>query len=158
MELRTEHLALVPLSVKPEEVVEHLGVIVPAGWPAPDLRDILPRYLSELDADPSLLGFGPWLLLSDGEVVGDAGFLGRPDSRRTVELGYSVLPEQRRHGFATEAAMALSAWALAQPNVERVIAACAPPNTPSIRVLEKVGFARIGERAGELLWELRPST
>src|SRR5207247_3488898 len=72
MELRTEHLALVPLSVTPEEVADRLGVIVPAGWPAPDLRDILPRYLSELAADSGLLGFGPWVLAADGEVVGDA--------------------------------------------------------------------------------------
>ena len=157
MELRNEHLALVPLSVTPEEVADRLSVIVPGGWPAPDLRDILPRYLSELAADSDLLGFGPWLLISRGEVVGDAGFLGRPVSRGTVELGYSVLPDRRGRGFATEAAQALTEWALAQAEVERAIAACAPGNAPSIRVLEKVAFVRIGERAGELLWELRPS-
>jgi RimJ/RimL family protein N-acetyltransferase len=96
------------------------------------------------------------VLVSDDEVVGDAGFLGPPDSRHAVELGYSIMPEQRRRGFATEAAAALTAWALDQPRVERVVAACAPSNEASIRVLERVGFERIGERAGELLWERRP--
>ena len=74
-----------------------------------------------------------------------------------VGLSVPVLPDRRGRGFATEAAQALTEWALAQAEVERAIAACAPGNAPSIRVLEKVAFVRIGERAGELLWELRPS-
>lgn len=154
MELRTARLRLVALGVALEEVADRFRVVVPGRWPAPDLADFLPRYLADLATDPGLLGFGPWVLVADGEVVGDAGFLGRPDSRHTVELGYSIVPERRGRGLATEAAVALTAWAFDQSGVQRVIAACAPDNVPSMRVLEKVGFARIGERAGELLWEL----
>jgi ribosomal-protein-alanine N-acetyltransferase len=49
---------------------------------------------------------------------------------------------------------ALIAWAFAQPQVQRIIARCAPDNIASRRILEKAGLRQVGE-AGEMLhWEL----
>jgi ribosomal-protein-alanine N-acetyltransferase len=118
---------------------------VPEGW-RPDVTDILP-------ARPP--PFGPYAVLSGDELVGSAGFVGPPDESGTVEIGYEVAPAHRRRGYATEAAGALVRWALARPEVSRVIACPLPDNTPSRRVLEASGLAQVGRRGDELLYELR---
>jgi RimJ/RimL family protein N-acetyltransferase len=118
-------------------------------WPHPDLLDILP-----MQADSS--AFGVWVLIerASATVIGDAGFLGAPGADRTVEIGYSVVPACRGHGYATEGVAALVEWALAQPGVETVVAECDSDNTPSIRTLERLGFALAGESHGRLRWRL----
>jgi RimJ/RimL family protein N-acetyltransferase len=45
-------------------------------------------------------------------------------------------------GYATEAAGAVVAWALAQPELHRVWAVCDVENAASARVLEKSGMTR----------------
>src|SRR4029079_9190060 len=85
------------------------------------------------------------------EIVGSAGFVGRP-RRGEVELDFVSCPEARSGGIATEAAAALVEWALAQSGVERVVARCDAENAPSIRVLEKLGFQRAGREGRLLRW------
>jgi 8-oxo-dGTP pyrophosphatase MutT (NUDIX family) len=99
----------------------------------------------ELDALAHPGGWGAWLLFRGEEVVGDAGFKG-PPQHGEVELGYSIVPEHRRRGYAIEAAKALVDWALGQPGVERVLAETEPENAPSQRVLERVGMRRLDQR------------
>jgi ribosomal-protein-alanine N-acetyltransferase len=98
--------------------------------------------------------FGVWLMIErgGGTVVGDAGFVGPPDASGIVEIGYGVVPERRRLGYATEAVGALVRWALAQPGVQAVAAACDAENVASIRTLERAGFARVGEADGLVRW------
>jgi RimJ/RimL family protein N-acetyltransferase len=60
-------------------------------------------------------------------------------------------------GYATEAARALVGWALGQPDVTAVVAACDAGNAPSIRVLEHVGFTRTSEHGDKLSWRLGSS-
>ncbi|HEY4120633.1 MAG TPA: GNAT family N-acetyltransferase, partial [Byssovorax sp.] len=62
-----------------------------------------------------------------------------------VEIGYSVLPEFQRRGFATEMVAALTDWALAEPRVRAVFADVDPENTPSVRLLTKLGYVQVGE-------------
>jgi len=85
-------------------------------------------------------------------VVGDIGFKGPPDDAGRIEMGYSVIPDRRRRGYAKEAARALIDWALSQPKVRVLVAGCQPDNVPSIRTLERVGFHRSGEADGEIRW------
>jgi RimJ/RimL family protein N-acetyltransferase len=47
-----------------------------------------------------------------------------------------------RQGYATEAARAVVAWGLAQPEMHRVWAVCDVENPASGRVLEKAGMTR----------------
>jgi [ribosomal protein S5]-alanine N-acetyltransferase len=86
-------------------------------------------------------------------VVGSAGFIGRADSERRIELGFGTHVDYRNRGYASEAARALTSWGLEQTDVQRVIARCDPDNVASVRVLEKIGMNRVGERDGQLLWE-----
>jgi RimJ/RimL family protein N-acetyltransferase len=79
----------------------------------------------------------------DGLVVGDVGFHGPPgpESPRTVEIGYDVVPGWRRQGVASRAcALILQvAWA---DGAEVVLAETEPANVASQRVLTRNGFAR----------------
>ena len=121
-----------------------LDASVPSDWPDAELQELLDLYEPRLRRDPSLLGFGPWVVIGEREVVGSAGFLGPPNESGEVELGYGIREEHRNLGYATEAARTLLAWALAQPGVERVVARSDPANRPSVRVLEKSGLLRAG--------------
>ena len=80
-----------------------------------------------------------------GRVVGDIGFLGPPDESGSVEIGYCVIPDRRRRGYASEAARALVDWALDQPGVEVVVASPESGNLASVRTLERVGFHRASQ-------------
>jgi len=141
-----------------------LGASVPPDWPPP-LNDVesLGWTIDLLDSEPDSVGWVLWYFLRpvDGdkpEAIGNGGFKGKPATDGTVEVGYSIMPEQQRNGYATEAVMALLDWAYANPGVRRVIAHTLPELAPSIRVLEKCGFTFVGpgDEEGTILYERRP--
>lgn len=78
-------------------------------------------------------------------LVGTAGYKGPPSADGTVELGYGIVSEYQRRGFASEATRGMVARAFRFPSVRRVIAETLPELTPSIGVLQKCGFRLIGE-------------
>lgn len=81
----------------------------------------------------------------DDVVVGSGGFKG-PPAEGAVEIGYGVAPSARRRGYATQAARLLVRQAFETPGVHCVYAETAVDNLPSRRVVEKAGFAHIGQR------------
>jgi RimJ/RimL family protein N-acetyltransferase len=91
-----------------------------------------------------------------GEAVGQMSFR-HGDERGTIELGYGINPSRWNRGYATEMARAMVSWAQQRAEVERIVADCLTTNAGSIRVLEKTGFRRTGERDDEdgrlILWE-----
>jgi len=92
----------------------------------------------------------PWTvravrLREGGEVVGHVGFHGPPWMVGRAEIGYSIFAARRRRGYATEAAQALVDWAFTQDQAQ-VFASVMPTNTASLRVVEKLGFAQVGEQ------------
>jgi ribosomal-protein-alanine N-acetyltransferase len=144
-------LAAAALPEDREEASRILAATLPACWPQPDLLEVLPLQAS---ASPETECFGVWVMIErdTGSVVGDAGFMGPPDEAGSIEVGYSVIPERRRRGYATEAASAIVEWALSQPGVRVVVAGCDRDNAPSIRTLERLGFQRTGEANGQIRW------
>jgi ribosomal-protein-alanine N-acetyltransferase len=93
----------------------------------------------------------PWLVRSavdypGGEVVGHAGFHGRPDADGMVEVGYTVVPEHRGHGHAHEVLAALVEEARTSGDVRVVRATISPDNTASLAVARGAGFAHVGEQ------------
>lgn len=136
-----------------------LGLHIHPDWPGQDIRGYLPYYVRQLNADPSRLGWGIWLIIQRAEhvVFGDVGFKGKPDSSGTVDLGYGLVPAYRRRGYGFEAAAALRDWAFTQPGVRRMTADCLPDNIGSARILQKLGMKRIGlSDDGLWLWEYVP--
>jgi ribosomal-protein-alanine N-acetyltransferase len=77
----------------------------------------------------------------DEVVIGQCGFHGPPEFAGRAEIGYTVFPDYRSVGYATEAVGGLAE--LASENGSKVIfASVSPDNLPSIRVVEKAGFVR----------------
>ena len=106
--------------------------------------------LQQLQADPAS---EPWLArpgaLSDGTVVGHAGFHSRPDDAGVVEVAYAVVPDLRGRGHAHALLAALLAEAAASPSVRTVRASVSPDNAASLRVVTAAGFVQVGEQVDE---------
>jgi RimJ/RimL family protein N-acetyltransferase len=77
---------------------------------------------------------------ADERAIGDAGFHGPPNASGEVEVGYALVPAARGAGFAHEAMRLLIAWTWSQPAVALITARVNPGNTPSVRVLRRLGF------------------
>lgn len=80
----------------------------------------------------------------DGRVLGRAGFLRWDPETWEVggdetELGWMLGREHWGHGYATEAALALRDWALAERGLTRLISIILHGNERSVRVAEKIG-------------------
>jgi RimJ/RimL family protein N-acetyltransferase len=97
------------------------------------------------------------------DAVGYAGLLTRPQlengivrvadkhghlvigpQRGVVGIGYWVLPDAQRNGFATRAVVLLSRWALTEGGLARIEALLDPRSVASQRVVEKSGFRHEG--------------
>jgi ribosomal-protein-alanine N-acetyltransferase len=162
LQLQTQHLTVVPFTLefievlaRRDEAEELVGAAIPHDWPDEELAGLIGLYADWLREDPSVIGYGPWVVIARAEsiVVASAGFVGKPDADGKIELGFGTHTDYRNRGYASEAARALVDWGLAQPSVERVIAKCDPDNYPSVRVLEKIGMQRVGDTDGQLLWQ-----
>ena len=173
LHLRTERLQLmaVTLELARAELVDSrrlarlLGAHVPTSWPPPLNDEKSLRWtIDALAAHPEQAGWFAWYFLhrehAELRLIGMGGFTGPPTPDGTVEIGYGIVPECHRFGFAPEAVRALIAWAFAHREVQRVTAQTLPELRPSIRVLEKCGFtfAGAGSEEGAIAYALeRPS-
>jgi [ribosomal protein S5]-alanine N-acetyltransferase len=88
-------------------------------------------------------GFGLWRVerKADGTPIGLCGLLKR-DTLTDVDIGYAFLPAHVGQGYAFEAAGAALAHARDAAGLRRIVAIVSPGNDASIRLLEKLGFAR----------------
>ena len=124
-----------------------------AGYPTPGSCRAAAA-LAEEGGARAAEGFGIYQMMHkrDGLVVGDVGFHCLPSPKGQVEVGFSVAASCQAQGFATEALLALVAWATARADVHRVVARTDPDNVASQTVLSRAGFIR--SPASSDLWEL----
>lgn len=132
-----------------------------AGWRDPEMtrftgaRDDPRAFLSQLVADMQSKApgdfepGGPWYQLvaerrSDGAVVGDLGIGFGVPGERQVELGYRILPQFHRQGYAREAVAAVIEWLIEEHGVHRFVGVAASLNTASVAVLRSLGFRQEG--------------
>ncbi|HKL99746.1 MAG TPA: GNAT family N-acetyltransferase, partial [Mobilitalea sp.] len=74
------------------------------------------------------------------EFIGEAGIIGcNPNSNRCV-IGYNLLPQYWKKGYATEITRDIVKYVFEGLRLERVEALALQINTASCRVLEKSGF------------------
>ncbi len=133
-----------------------LGLTVPEPWLAE--AALARRRLADLRDDPT---YAPWSLRAIGltssdQMVGHIGFHTRPGppylatiAPSGVELGYTVYPAFRRHGYAREAIVAAMAWARAQ-GVVRFVVSVAPGNAASKALAASLGFVRVGSHMDDI--------
>jgi ribosomal-protein-alanine N-acetyltransferase len=130
-----------------------LDATLPDGWPDEHDARFLRMRLAEVRSDPELQ---QWLvralvLREPGRIViGHAGFHGGPGRNgpgrdSALEVGYTVFEDYRGHGYATEAVVALMAWARGR-GIDHFVASVAPDNEPSLAVVRKLGFVQTGDQ------------
>ncbi len=158
--ISTDRLLLIPATL---EIVEAelagraalssaIGADVPDDWPPPLNDEQTFRFiLDRLRSAPGDVGWLFWYVLRTGResvspaAIGICGFKGRPTDEGVAEIGYSVVPACHRRGFANEACEALLEWAFSHEEVSKVIGHTLKGLTPSIGVMEKLGFVYEGE-------------
>ena len=88
----------------------------------------------------ALRGYGMWAveLKESGQFVGRVG-LHNPEGWPDLELGWMLMPEHRRKGYATEAGAAALDFAFAQVKALRVISLIRIDNSASERVARRLG-------------------
>src|SRR5688572_27151817 len=138
MPLETTHLRLMPSSPahilalieEPERFEQTAGFPVDAGLHAMFASDdVSPAWLEALRTSPAA---DPWhhgFFVVDretGVAIGGAGFKGPPDTTGMVEIAYGIAPSFEGRGYATEAAGALVAFALASGLVKLIRAHTLP--------------------------------
>jgi len=108
--------------------------------------------LEEAATNPAVLAWIARAALDrvTGVVVGHVGFHGPPDERGMVEVAYSVDPEWRRRGYATDMLRAALAWAAGTPGATVVRASVSPDNPASLATLRPFGFTNVGEQEDEV--------
>lgn len=147
----------------PEKLCLMLDATVSPAWPSGEYdRVAMEFFLARFEeGGESVEGWYGWYALGPGNggasraLVGAGGYFGPPGEDGTVEIGYSVLPEWQRQGYASEIVRTLVAHAFTFPTVTRVIAHTSAENVASIKVLSAAGFhsAGPGEDAGTLRFE-----
>lgn len=158
--IRTHRLDLIPATValldadllSPAALASILGASVPASWPPGECdRSAMEFFRARLSENPDAVGWYGWYAVhrpvappGAAALIGSGGYFGPPGTDGVVEIGYSVVPESRARGFATELVQSLVSRAFSVPEVLRVIAHTTPHNLGSVTVLERCGFSLIG--------------
>jgi len=84
------------------------------------------------------------VLRGTGELIGDCASGTDATDPRQAEIGFTLHPEFRGHGYATEGARELLGYLFGIRSKHRVTARCDPRNTASVGVLERLGMRREG--------------
>ena len=152
------------LNGRRDEAAALIGATLPLDWPGDRAERTMRWRLEQLAHDPSEQ---PWLLrgmVLRGDparlLVGYINFHAPPGPEGWAEIGYTVLADFRRRGYAEEAVKAMFDWATREHNVRRFRASVSPINHPSLGLVKKLGFAQIGsqwddEDGEELVFEVQ---
>lgn len=157
--IRSERLELPLLSLEQldrlalgdgESVAADLGTTLPAAW-LDEVRWLAGLRAQQLRQQPA---DAPWLLrpivrrAADGSLhaIGYLNFHAGPDEDGMVEVGYTLLPDARGHGYAIEAVRAAFDWASRVHGIRRFRAAAAPDNERSLNLIAKLGFRQTGDQ------------
>lgn len=153
--METSRLVLRPFLREDSEALHAL-------WIAPGMRkflwddevisaetaaDVIESSIASFGAES--LGFWALHLLAGGELIGFCGlrrFQDDHSTKREVEILYGLAEDFQHRGLATEAAAAVLHYGFARAGLERIYAGADPPNTASIRVMDRLGM-RFAKRA-----------
>jgi RimJ/RimL family protein N-acetyltransferase len=134
-----------------ETASRFIGFDIPSDWL--EAKWLMEMRLAKMREDPAL---GPWLLRAVGlretkTMIGFIGFHTLPGADYlksyapgSVEFGYTIFPDYRGKGYASEAAKALMDWATREHAVSRFVVSISPTNEPSLRIAQKFGFRKVG--------------
>ncbi|MBR2490480.1 MAG: GNAT family N-acetyltransferase [Ruminiclostridium sp.] len=84
--------------------------------------------------------FYGWAIEHQGELVGTVGAYDYAPNHGTIEVGLSIFRPHWGRGFAAEALSRVLTYLTGPEGIRRVLAWCAPDNSPSRRVMERCGM------------------
>ena len=122
-------------------------------WPENDLKEALPVFIELLQKNGND-GFNIWLIIEkdNNQIIGSAGFIGQPDSKGNIEIGFGIIPSKRKKGYCYESVQALVDWGINHNDVKGIIARCDTSNTASKKTMMRLGFACMDENDNILTW------
>ncbi|MCJ8010948.1 GNAT family N-acetyltransferase [Paenibacillus sp. KQZ6P-2] len=139
--LRTEHAqALLDLRLRNHDYLQPFEPIRDPSYFTVEIqeKDILSG-LGDIGEASSQL-FGIFLSVTD-ELIGRVALTGIARGPfQNANLGYFIAQEQQGKGYMTEAVKLAARYAFNELGLHRIQAGVMPRNTPSQRVIEKVGF------------------
>jgi [ribosomal protein S5]-alanine N-acetyltransferase len=163
--LVTERLTLIPYTTEicknilnsNFEDLFKLGLQKGKSWPDEDVIETLPKIIINLSKVASPTGFESWMIVKkdSSEIIGDIGFKGFNYKQENADIGYGIIKEERRKGFAEEAATALIKWAFSKKIVKEITANCLIDNVGSINLLRKLNFVETKEDEEMVYWSLQ---
>jgi ribosomal-protein-alanine N-acetyltransferase len=98
--------------------------------------------------DPSFADIAIILAInkSSNEVIGSAGFHDFPDEAGMIEIGFGIVPEMQNQGFGQELLIGMWQMICKRPDVKILRYTVAPDNVPSLHIINKLGFTKVGEQ------------
>jgi RimJ/RimL family protein N-acetyltransferase len=142
-ELRTERLVLRQWREDDREPFAALNAdpVVMEHFPSTMTREASDAFVDFNIATIAERGWGLWAVDADGEFIGFVG-LNEPRFRPGVEIGWRLARTAWGHGYATEAARAVLAFAFDELGLGEVISFTSTTNVRSQRVMERIGMTR----------------
>jgi RimJ/RimL family protein N-acetyltransferase len=142
-ELRTERLVLRQWREEDRAPFAALNAdpIVMEHFPSTMTREASDAFVDFNIAAIADRGWGLWAVEADGEFIGFVG-LNEPRFRPGVEIGWRLARRAWGHGYATEAARAVLAFAFDELGLAEVISFTSTTNVRSQRVMERIGMTR----------------
>jgi ribosomal-protein-alanine N-acetyltransferase len=124
---------------------------LPPDWPDERDRSLFRRRLEQMrqDSDSQQWLLRAIVLSARRVLIGHIGFHGPPETVGRAELGYAVMPDYRRLGYASEAARTMMEWAHREHGVTSFFVAISPDNAASLAMAVRLGFVRVGEQIDE---------
>ncbi|KQU96743.1 acetyltransferase [Devosia sp. Root105] len=107
-------------------------------------RDVTRAWLDQ-KIERTAAGGEDFAIEFEGRLVGDVG------AGRLPDFGFMIHPDYWGRGIASEAAAAFIDYAFSRQLTDQLLADVDPRNLASLRVLEKLGFARTGEAKNTFL-------
>jgi [ribosomal protein S5]-alanine N-acetyltransferase len=134
-----------------DEAAGLLEIELPDWFPSDGERRFLGSRLRQMREDVRYEQWCPHVVVLDGLMIGGAGYHGPPgvnamQSPDAVEYGYTIYPQWRGRGYATEASRLLMDMAEEWAGISHFVLSVAPDNEPSLAIVRKLGFVRTGER------------
>jgi ribosomal-protein-alanine N-acetyltransferase len=125
-------------------------------WPDADVLDTLPRIINNLNKVEYPTGYESWMIIKKdtSEIIGDLGFKGFNNEEENIDLGYGIIKEERRKGYAAEAVSEIIKFAFSKNMVKEITANCATENISSINLLIKFNFRQIKIENDMIYWNL----
>lgn len=126
-------------------------------WPDNDVLETLPKIINNLSKVEFPTGFESWMIVKKEtfEIIGDLGFKGFNYEDKNIDIGYGIIVEERRKGYAEEAVNEIIEWAFTNELVREITANCLMDNISSINLLTKFNFIQLRTENGMMYWTLK---